>query len=198
MSISIGLRMDEDKEGRVCLGAQGQAWGQRDISGGGECLQPVLCGVCWPCLGGVPWGQSSLCLSTGSSRAGRKEHRGREFGRMPRKKTGEWRVLEVPGSPQEGQAWAGGGRESSWNLRTSSSSCPLPLPNSQSAHCTPGWTLTADPQGRLCYLPHYTDGENRGAEPPSHSPWPHSQVKTQADLNPGRTVPNLGLLGRGR
>lgn len=67
MSVSIGLRMGGDRVGIVCLGAQGQGWGQRDISGGGGCLQPVLWEVCWPCLSGVPWGQSSLCLSTGSS-----------------------------------------------------------------------------------------------------------------------------------
>lgn len=99
MSISIGLRTDGDRAGRVCLGAQGRGWGQRDMRGGGECLQLVLCGVCLPCLGQVPRGQSSLCLSTGSSRARRREHMGREFGRMPREETGEWRVLEIPGSP---------------------------------------------------------------------------------------------------
>lgn len=51
---------------------------------------------------------------------------GREFGQMPRKETGEWRVLEVPGSLQEGQASAGRSRESRWNLRTSLSSFPPP------------------------------------------------------------------------
>lgn len=47
--------------GSVCPGAQGQGWGQTHGGTGGGAA------VCAAGGGLVVWGQSSLCLSTGSS-----------------------------------------------------------------------------------------------------------------------------------
>lgn len=138
------------------------------MAGGG--LQSVLCEVHWSCPGLVVWGQSSLCLSTGSSWApGRWSTWLGSLARCLGRRLAGWQFLEFPGRPGEGQVQAGRDRESSWTLRDSPSvSLGRQPPPDNHGVLTVCWTGPSQQTPSTVLLSHYTDGKTE-AEPPGHS-----------------------------